>query len=338
MKRIGACGAERVWCADTPTRSRILRFVEPRLIPINAWLALLTGNGGWPQPLRDAGFQIHRLEAPVATTLSTVVVDGLAINEVERVVQACEGKSGANVETDQARKYQALSAPEIARQVTLPPALSNEAPRTSVEVLYGCIEGNEARIERGLNEVGGRFATLVVGDGRVRLRAPTDMVTPSFDIEVPHGPPPRLIPVDAESPAEAFRELLLPAVVAAAARKEEVVSVDALLDRSIPYWSTFTPRQKTATRGKAEQVLRGLSETEYEGDFRVEPGGPGITGRVVRILRSPADYDARGETQGWQRLRRQGERALRGAGRRRREVPGQISFEDLVREIEREQN
>lgn len=273
----------------------------------------------------------------MSTARSLVVVDGLAINEASHVIQACEAKSGNNVEIDQAKKYQVMTATEIARQITVPPSLSANVHDTTVEVLYACLEGSEDRIRLGIDQIGAEFSLLIVGDGQVRLSAAAGSTTPSFSVAVPQGPPPRLIPVDAESPAEEFRELLLPAVMAAGARSEEVVAVDSLLDRSVPYWSVFGTRQREALRGKAAQVLRLLAEGDFGGDFRVEAGGAGVVGTVLRILRSPAAYDARGETQGWQRLRRQGERALRGVGRRRLESPGQISFEDLVREIETEQ-
>lgn len=50
----------------------------------------------------------------------------------------------------------------------------------------------------------------------------------------------------------------------------------------------------------------------------------------MRIEQSPATFDPRGETQGWQRIQRHTERRLRGkasAG-----VVGQLSFDELATE------
>ena len=36
--------------------------MEPRLIPINAIIALTTGQGGWPPVLAEAGYKLHGIE------------------------------------------------------------------------------------------------------------------------------------------------------------------------------------------------------------------------------------------------------------------------------------
>jgi len=302
--------------------------LEERLIPLNAWLALMRGDAGWPAPFREMGFRIYRLEAPVSTTESLVVVDALAIAEVQRVVLAVEAKSGANVDAAQARRYEAMAASDVERQHTLP----FPARVASLEPLYACIEESVDRIRMGLASAGVTVSLLVVGDARSRLEPRQGSSLKPFDVSTPPGPPPAIVRLDAESPDDELREVLLPEVMAAASRGEEVVAVGDLLARAVPYWSVYGRAAKGRLRRKGEGVLRGLATGQFKGEFRVEPGGQEVDGPVVRILRSPAAFDPRGETQGWQRLRRKGERALRG--KRRPSIPGQISFEELARETE----
>ncbi|HXF73688.1 MAG TPA: hypothetical protein VNO79_13900 [Actinomycetota bacterium] len=302
--------------------------MEERLIPLNAWLALSRGDAGWPAPFRDRGFRIYRLEAPVSTAEGPAVVDGLAIAEAQRVVLAVEAKGGANVDTEQALKYGAMTASDVERQHTLPFA----GTAASLEPLYVCVEQSVDRIRMGLASAGVTASLLVVGDGRSRLEPRDGSSLQQFEVSTPSGPPPAIVRLDAESPDEEFREVLLPEVIAAAARGVEVVAVSDLLARALPYWSVYGRAAKGRLRRKAAEVLRTLASGEFRGEFRVEPGGREVDGPVVRIMRNPAAFDPRGETQGWQRLRRKGERALRG--RQRLSVPGQISFEDLARETE----
>lgn len=183
-----------------------------------------------------------------------------------------------------------------------------------------------------LRSAGVDSSLLVVGDGRCRLLPGSNSKLGAFDVETPTGPPPAIVRLDAESGDEEFKEVLLPEVIAAAARREDVMSVNALLERVVSYWSVYGRSAKGRVRQRAEAALRSLASGELRDDFRLEPGGQSVEGSIIRILRTPATFDPRGETQGWQRLRRRGERVLRG--RARPQLPGQVSFEELARETE----
>ena len=148
-----------------------------------------------------------------------------------------------------------------------------------------------------------------------------------WDVSLPAGPPPRLVPVDADSPEGEYQELLLAAVVAAARRNLGVVAIVSLLDSAMPYWRSMGRNARERIRKKATSALRSLADGEYKGVFALEKGGSEIDGMVVRILKSPGTFDPRGETQGWQALQRKGQRALRGRSSAR--PTGQLSLEDL---------
>ena len=296
--------------------------METRLIPFNAWIALMTGEGGWPAPLKRAGFRLLGLEWPVTTTEGLVVVDGLGLDEARAVVLASESKSGQNVDPDQARRYGAMTATEVARQLT--PA----AAATTVQPVFVCIGGAEDRIRLGLEAAGLDAPIIVVGDRRAHVdHAGGGGAVGLWDVSLPAGPPPRLVPVDADSPEGEYQELLLAAVVAAARRNLGVVAIVSLLDSAMPYWRSMGRNARERIRKKATSALRSLADGEYKGVFALEKGGSEIDGMVVRILKSPGTFDPRGETQGWQALQRKGQRALRGRSSAR--PTGQLSLEDL---------
>ena len=302
--------------------------MEDRLIPLNAWIALLTGVGEWPTPLRDGGLSILRLESKISTSLTNVVVDGLAIGTAIPLIVPTEAKSGANIEEQQARKYHAMTAADVARLHTLP----FDRRAATVMPMYACLEQHTDRIRQGLRSIALDCPILVVTDGRVRLDVVSGSPLAAFDVQVPAGPPPRMIPVDAQSPADEYKDLLLAGIVSAAARGIELVAVDSLLNEQVPYWGTYGQAPRAEVRQKATRVLEQMASGEFRGDFRVEGGSRNLEGRMVRVLRTPATFDPRGETQGWQRWQRRGQRELRR--RPRPAPPGQMSFEDLGLQVE----
>src|SRR5450755_2031591 len=56
------------------TGSRVF-FVEDRLVPVNATLALVARDGGWFEDLAEQGFRLHALELNVQSTPGVVRAD-----------------------------------------------------------------------------------------------------------------------------------------------------------------------------------------------------------------------------------------------------------------------
>lgn len=250
--------------------------MEPRLIPFNGWIALMTGDGGWPSPLRDAGFRLAGLEWPVTTSEGVVVIDGLGIDDDRLILLVSECKSGQNVEPKQAMAYGAIAVADVARQMT-----AASSART-VQAVYVCLEGAEERIQAGLDSVGLKAPTIVIGSDHVRVEGAAGAgAIGAWRLSVPVGPPPRLVPVDADSPKSEFREFLLPAIVAAARRNLGVVPVSSLLESALPYWALLGRNSRERMRKKAVGAMRELAATEFKDFFRVEKGGPEIDREVV---------------------------------------------------------
>lgn len=314
--------------------------MDKRLIPLNAVLALLRGDGGWPAPLREQGFSCERLELPVTTAASGLVIDVLAHDQPARCVLTIEAKSGANVDDSQASKYLSLEVAAIRRVLTMPGA----DDRTVIQPMLCCLAENEERIRIGLwrSEAAMReaqqsqsaellrWALVVVGTDRVRLDTPPGSPVQPFEVEVP-APPPRVVPFDAESSDSELREPLLAAIIAAAAQGQERVPVADLIGRIVP--SVYGRAARSKLRKRAEQALRALAGSQdFLGRFNVIPGGQEVEGDILRILDSPLKAKPQGQTQQWQALRRRAHRSLRGGAAPA--IPGQGTFDLLRKETE----
>jgi hypothetical protein len=302
--------------------------MERRLIPINAWIALHRGGGGWPAPLRGQGFRIHRLEAPVGTAKGTVVVDGISVKDTG-VALATECKSGANVPREQAEKYAAMTCEDLARFVGLPFDHQNAV----LQPMYACLHESQDRVRLGLDKAGLEAPLLVIGDSQVRLDAgPNDRVAP-FTVDV-SGPPPRYIAVDVDSSDQEFLEILIPELITAANRGDEFVSLTTVMGSVVPYWNVYGADAKKQLVSRAQQALAIAFAKHFPNDFRFEASGMKLDRGIIRVLARPGDFDPRGQTQSWQRLKRQASAAL-GRSPAKQPSPGQqVLFEDLGLSIE----
>jgi hypothetical protein len=78
--------------------------VEPRLVPLNAVLALAAAvPAGWPAPLRAVGYEVAALELPLQTPLGSVHADAVLWRPGPNRFLLVEAKSGANVDEEQAK-------------------------------------------------------------------------------------------------------------------------------------------------------------------------------------------------------------------------------------------
>ena len=301
--------------------------MEPRLIPINVWIALHRGEAGWPRNLADQGFAIHRLEAPVSTSAGLTVVDGISVRGEPATVLVTECKAGGSVENEQARRYAAMTPQDVYRFVGLP----SKPDLWEIEPIYACLGEGRGGIRVDLDRLGLPFPLLVVDDRRVRLEAAAEDAVDSFSVKVPPGPPPRYVVVDGDSSEEELLEYLLPELMAAASRGQAFVRVDTLLQSVMPYWDVYGPPAKKQLRTKARAALVRAIENKFPNDFAFENTGQtqSLDRDIIRIISTPVRLDSRGRTQAWQRLQR-GAAKVVGRAPTRPPAPGQqIMFEDL---------
>ncbi|MHB1534040.1 MAG: hypothetical protein ACYC1D_05410 [Acidimicrobiales bacterium] len=178
--------------------------MEPRLVPVNALIALLTGQGGWPALLGDQGFRFAWLEVPVKTSRSQVVVDVVALDDKASRAMVAESKSGGSIDAKQAAKYAAMTTTELRRMVTFPA----DPHAARLEVVFACLADHETAITEQLHAPSlDLHPSLLIVDtagARVALRPGPGSSLSAFDEAVPGGLPPGLIRLDADSPDDVF--------------------------------------------------------------------------------------------------------------------------------------
>jgi hypothetical protein len=304
--------------------------MDRRLIPVNAVLALVRDSAGWPNALHDQGFRVHLLEAHVITAVGDAVADVLLYREDPDVVLLVEGKSGRNVQEEQARRYACADVESLRRAGTLPPTLRRRKPVLVAPMFVG-LEEKRPGLETSLAHLGIEAPLLTVGQTRVRLTTMSSVPgLEEFDIQHQSGLPPARIKVDHQSQPEELRELLVQQVAAIQARAGEHVDVDTLCRALLPEWSILSEAARGHFKRRVEQVLRGLAQGDMKRDISFEPRTTASPSRIV-IKYSPAQLDPRGATQGWQSVERRAARAV-GRSPARTQVPGQMSIDELADE------
>lgn len=302
--------------------------MDDRLIPINGLVALLRGEGGWPGLLRDQGFLRHQLEVPISSPLGDFRADALIYRRGPDLILLCESKSGRNIEEQQARRYEAADIGWVRRAGAIPPELMGPSSMM-VRSLFIGREEHRADLEHGLRLLGIEAPLLTIGAERIRLSGASG--TPGLDdFDVGHGGglPPARIPVDHQSGDEPLLELLIPQVIAAQARDEDIVAVTSIADNILPEWAVLSHGARQAFARRIETLLAGLAGGEFRGQFRYERAqGTGDRGRIV-FDASPVTRDPRGRTQAWQAQQSRARRALRRP--RTSQAPGQMSIDDLA--------
>lgn len=301
--------------------------MESRLVPLNAVIALLRGHGGWPGAFDDDGLDLRWLEVPVRTSEGLVYVDVLAYSPKLDLLVPAEVKSGANADETQARKYASMTAEDVLRLVTVAGA---RATKTAIEPMYAVLDENRARVAIGLQNASLSCPILSIGTMAAELSCEPGHRLSPFRVDLPTPPPP-VVPLDAESPPEKYLELSMAEIVARAASGQKSISLESVLEAINPYWSSTHDAARGAIKTKAKDALKRAFEREFKDNFAWESTSSGHA--IIQVLKTPADYDARGRSQGWQAMQKKAERALRRKPRAK-VIPGQVSFEDLGREAE----
>lgn len=300
--------------------------MEPRLLPLNAMIALVTAGDLNPSPLASAGFRLAALEAPVGVDPDRVVVDAVLWHPDGTLLVAGESKSGANVEEAQARKYARLDPQGLvhASSVDL-----RGGARPTVAVLYAALEHNVERIRFGLTAAG--VAAPVLGVTRDAVLLHDGHLAPALIAEALGDQPvalscgiPRVIPCDHESPVGVVQPQVKAVLVAMSSRRADEVSVQAVAEATLPHLLKYGRGARARfVRTVTDCVRRTAALHPDNFEFR---GATGNHDPLVRFLRTPEDNDNRGRTQAYQALSRQGH-----TRRRARQVdPDQL---DLLSEL-----
>lgn len=302
--------------------------MDERLIPVNGLIALLRGEGGWPRLLGEQGLRRHQLEVPVSTPSGDFRADALLYRREPNLILLVEAKSGSNIDRAQAEKYLAADVAWLRRTGAIPPSL-RASPDLAVHALFVGREEHRAALEAGLRHLDMEAPLLTVGSHRARLSGASAVNgLDDFDHHHHAGLPPARLPVDHQSPGRELLELLIPLVIAAQAREQDIVSVESLAERIVPEWAVLSHGARQQFVGRIAQILRALAGGEMRGQIRYEPAdGADMRGRLI-IDSTPASKDPRGRTRAWQAQQRRAGAALRRP--RPPRIAGQLSLDELA--------
>jgi hypothetical protein len=306
---------------------RRVALVDPRLRPLNAVLALLRADGAWFHNLADQGFRLHSIELPVQSSGGLVRADAAIYRETPDLILLCEGKSGRNIEEKQARGYDAADYKALRRAASMPGIFgSREVP---VGTMYVALEDHRADLEAALSALNISAPVLTIAKGFVRL---DDCALPpglqAFRENDPRKSwPPARVKVDHQSPLHEIMELLAQRIVAAQARRAQILDLEDVGARIYPAWAVLSSAGRRDLTRRLVEAGDRLAKGGLRGSIRVERGND-VAARIV-ILKTPADADPRGMPQAWQgEARHLGEALGRGSA----PIPEdrrQLSLDDL---------
>jgi hypothetical protein len=302
--------------------------MDPRLVPLNAVLALVSGDAAWFQDLAAQGFRLHAIELKVQSSAGLVVADAVIYRENPELVLLCEGKSGRNMEQLQAERYAAADAAALRRGGALPVGLTNEAAVCPVFVVMNEVR---AEVEAALQGLNITAPVLSIDRGFARLDGPCPNGLEPFLREVPAGPkrwPPARIRVDHQSPLEELVELLAQQIVAAQAQRLPVLDLAEAGSRIYRVWPALSQSGRRDFVRRLRECAWHLAKGSMKDVIRVDPGSNNVAPKII-IERTPADLDTRGTPQAWQGQARRMAKDLGRSGGPPPEEQRQLSLDDL---------
>jgi hypothetical protein len=278
--------------------------VDPRLIPVNAFIALASPRStSWPNTLFEIGYRLEGLEIPVTAGGGRIVVDAVAFNTATNRFLDAEGKSGNNIEEEQARRYGLVDPRDLVRLIGVTISAPGEL---SAAPIYVCLEDAAERILLGLRAAECPYAVLSVGRDRVRLRGgpPDDSaIADAFrDPVLVPGPPPGVILVDDQSEDAEFDSLVAAALMAEVAQGGEVVSCPNLAARGIPYLDLFASGYRNSLLKAVTRAAKRLCDAASE-NFEFRDSTQARPYAIVKVIDSPEKADPRGRTQRYQAIK-----------------------------------
>ena len=279
--------------------------MEPRLLPVNALIALCAADRSYPNLLHREGYHLAGIEIPVETDGGKVVADAVMFHPLRNVVLVGEAKSGANVRTEQARRYAQLDAQSVVRAASITVQRPGEI---RVQPVFCALSENAQRVLLGLDSVGLSFPVISFDDQRIQ-HVGAEFVDGSVEamfrtpVEVP-GWPPLIISVDDQSEDSSFDHIVAPVLVSELSQgRRTEMTIRMLAEQAVEHFALYGARAQGRLVKKVDRSARRLADVspsflEYGSRTQVRRHA------VVRFLKSPEDVPPRVRTQVYQSLQR----------------------------------
>ncbi len=231
------------------------------------------------------------------------MIDGVAFNAAKNRFLAAEGKSGNNIEYQQAERYGALDSAELVRMTGV--TLTTAGAQTA-EPVYVCLADNLERILAGLLGASRNYPVLAVGETEVTLRGGPPADAPIADrfaqpVAIP-GPPPAIIRLDEQSGDDEFDKVVGSALVAEVTQGKDIIGEGRLASRSIAHLHLHGTGARSRLVKKVAASARRLCDASPE-NFEFKAATATRHYSVVKVVDNPEQADPRGRTQRFQALR-----------------------------------
>jgi hypothetical protein len=278
--------------------------VDARLIPVNAFIALASPRAtSWPNTLFEIGYRLEGLEVPATAAGGRVVIDCLAFDPTSNRFLLGEGKSGNNIEPEQAERYGRVDPADLVRLIGVTLTTPGDLVANPI---YVCLSGATERILVGLRDAKCPYPLLSIGEDEISLHgepASDPAVSEAFSSPIGvDGPPPGLVVVDDQSSDEDYDRIVASALVAELSRGSAWVSCPDLAARAIPYLHLFGTRHRILLVKAVSRAVQRLCDATPD-NFRYRGATQTRDYSVVELLDSPERSDPRGRTQRYQAIK-----------------------------------
>jgi hypothetical protein len=269
---------------------------------------------------------LHSIELKVQSAAGIVVADAVIYRLDPDLVLLCEGKSGRNVEEEQAKKYAAADAAALRRGGSLPVDVALDAVVAPMFVVMNDVRSD---VEAALQAWRIEAPVLSIDRGFARLDGPCpEGLHPFLRDQAPRRWPPGRVRVDHQSPLEEIAELLAQQIVAAQAKRETVLDLGEAAARIYRAWPQLSQSGRRDFLRRLKECTRHLAASSLKGAIRLDAGSNNMPARIL-IERTPAALDPRGMPQAWQAQARHMATDLGRGGGAPPEENRQLSLDDL---------
>ena len=140
--------------------------------------------------------------------------------------------------------------------------------------MYACLAGHAVRVKLGLSQAGTPFPMLVVHPDKLTLEnaeQASSVIQEAFASPVSlSAPPARHIPFDHDSDLGEIEPHVMAALVAAMARRVQMMSLTNLTESATPHYVLYGTTTQTRLRRKVGEVARRIATVD-PGTFEYHP-------------------------------------------------------------------
>lgn len=237
---------------------------------LNAVIAMCRSDSKWPHYFFDLGYGVKWIEQPfTCTTGEKLVPDLVIVSNAENHCILFEGKSGNNIENEQAQRYMQVKPKDVVSKLFID-VVRGQQPMTDVS--YLCFSESTPAIVAQLKALAATFPVLEIGASLFRL-AENEFSVPRINKDLSTGIaidmnkiPMGYLPFDENSSDSEVAPLIMQTVVSFARQnKPHFGSEEITQDVVGSLWEHYGMVKKKQLINKANSILGKAQVSELNG-------------------------------------------------------------------------